>query len=654
MGVRDLKTDGQATAWTNVRRTTDKITKGNGGGKRMKTLKYLLFIAVFSLGGWGAAWAQGYVLTAGGAVGGGGTSTGGTYNVVGAIVNGASGVSSGGTFVASGGPIHAVAAGVSVLYSGKAVDTVPIAPRLLKVGFVGGTGAATGKFYYRYGGQLAYNSINMAAGIGDTLLVTVSPGMLNPRGLEYYFEITRGVVSGYAGSSSYPLLFVPQFQPGTPAGPPVYLPDQSYRMVSMPVNITGPNKVADIFADDLGAYDPKQWRLFRYDVGTDANVEFPNAADVTPSRAYWLIVRGNDKSYSSIGYARRPNRTENGVKYFEIPLDSGWNQMANPLPFAVDWATIEFEYNATLVGHADTVIDDAAYYFNGSGYATVNSIPAWSGVFVNVLKSGVNALVEYHETGAVPARPYIEQTPPLASASHWNLRLTLTAGDFVDDGNLLGVRADAAEGVDRYDLSEPPPAPAGVRLAFKLPGADVPLRRCDFRPAFNDGATWDLVIAQAVDRKLAVSGLDQVPGDLDVKLILASGNVIDLRESGEVTLPNDVESARLVVGTPGFASGETESVLPKEYALDQNFPNPFNPNTRIRFALPAETQLRLTVFNVLGQKVRQLADGIYPAGTHDIVWDGKNDQGTRVGSGMYFYRFESDVFNQTRKMLLIK
>jgi hypothetical protein len=94
--------------------------------------------------------------------------------------------------------------------------------------------------------------------------------------------------------------------------------------------------------------------------------------------------------------------------------------------------------------------------------------------------------------------------------------------------------------------------------------------------------------------------------------------------------------------------------LPTAYALLQNYPNPFNPTTEIEFALPKSSPVSLLVYNVLGQQVRTLADQTFAAGQHRITFDGRADDGTQLGTGVYFYRLTAEGFTQSRKMLLVK
>jgi immune inhibitor A len=95
--------------------------------------------------------------------------------------------------------------------------------------------------------------------------------------------------------------------------------------------------------------------------------------------------------------------------------------------------------------------------------------------------------------------------------------------------------------------------------------------------------------------------------------------------------------------------------LPRTFALEQNYPNPFNPETTIRFHIgPSPAHVRLEVFNILGQQVRVLADRLFDVGTHESKWDGRDDAGRTVGSGVYFYRMSGGVPGEVRKMLLLK
>jgi len=94
--------------------------------------------------------------------------------------------------------------------------------------------------------------------------------------------------------------------------------------------------------------------------------------------------------------------------------------------------------------------------------------------------------------------------------------------------------------------------------------------------------------------------------------------------------------------------------VPPVSSLDQNFPNPFNPVTTIRFQLEEPSRVRLEIFDVRGALVRKLVNGARPAGGNLVTWDGKNDSGQAVSSGVYFYRLTANDFSHTKKMVFLK
>jgi hypothetical protein len=109
----------------------------------------------------------------------------------------------------------------------------------------------------------------------------------------------------------------------------------------------------------------------------------------------------------------------------------------------------------------------------------------------------------------------------------------------------------------------------------------------------------------------------------------------------------------LILSTEGVAFEVTENV-PAAFSLSQNYPNPFNPMTTIEYSLPEQSHVMLEIFNILGQRVSTLVSVSQPAGRHRIVWDGKDDQGKDVASGIYFYRLEAGEFTDSKRMVILK
>ncbi len=117
---------------------------------------------------------------------------------------------------------------------------------------------------------------------------------------------------------------------------------------------------------------------------------------------------------------------------------------------------------------------------------------------------------------------------------------------------------------------------------------------------------------------------------------------------------SDLESKVVALITTTSVEGAHSNSLPTDFELKQNFPNPFNPNTTIQFDLPQTIHVSLKIYNTLGQEIRNLIDNVIPTGENLIIWDGKNNVGQLVSSGIYFIRLQSGDFTDIKRMTFIK
>ena len=119
-----------------------------------------------------------------------------------------------------------------------------------------------------------------------------------------------------------------------------------------------------------------------------------------------------------------------------------------------------------------------------------------------------------------------------------------------------------------------------------------------------------------------------------------------------------INACRALGGTPSpkYIAPEDEPVvaIPKSLDLAQNYPNPFNLSTSISFSIPEPGMVSLTIYNIKGQKVKTLVDGIKESGTYNVNWDGTNDKGDVVASGIYLYQLFANNKIATAKMSLLK
>ena len=113
-------------------------------------------------------------------------------------------------------------------------------------------------------------------------------------------------------------------------------------------------------------------------------------------------------------------------------------------------------------------------------------------------------------------------------------------------------------------------------------------------------------------------------------------------------------SRPLVVHVDVALDADDPSKRPHSFALEQNYPNPFNPSTRIEFSIPAPSHVKLIVYNVLGARVRGLLDETLPGGFVSVLWDGRDERGQEVPSGVYFYSLQAGDRHHTRRMMLVR
>lgn len=110
----------------------------------------------------------------------------------------------------------------------------------------------------------------------------------------------------------------------------------------------------------------------------------------------------------------------------------------------------------------------------------------------------------------------------------------------------------------------------------------------------------------------------------------------------------------LIKVAPDAVGIEELSIGAEVFALHQNYPNPFNPETKISFSIPKDSKVELSIYNIKGQKVKTLAESDFEKGIHQVIWDGKDNAGKSVSTGIYFYKMETDSFSAVKKAILLK
>lgn len=202
------------------------------------------------------------------------------------------------------------------------------------------------------------------------------------------------------------------------------------------------------------------------------------------------------------------------------------------------------------------------------------------------------------------------------------------------DGNLAGFQATLTYDANRVEIGSPVVPDSKTKAQVFTAGEAGELRLMLLNPMGGHfSATEGVLVTLPVRVKSEETGAVEM--ELSEVVLGASG-------------------ARAIENTIALGKVEVDLPLPKEFALAQNYPNPFNPTTTIKYQMPEDAQVNLTIYNMLGQVVKTLVSEQQTAGYYTIQWSGVNEQGQPVPTGIYIYQMRAGAFTKTVKMAYIK
>ncbi len=214
--------------------------------------------------------------------------------------------------------------------------------------------------------------------------------------------------------------------------------------------------------------------------------------------------------------------------------------------------------------------------------------------------------------------------PTAAPAKLWQLTVSIESTGLKESSSQLGVAKDALAGWDQYDYRKPHAISADFPGAyFSRPQWDETygIFATDFRPPFESMEIWPLTVTAAAGQKvvLTVEGLEGVQPAMEVYLLDKEHlSYVDLgqQDSYSFTAVRPENEFEILVGDKAAIEQELQKIIPQDFALGRNYPNPFNPVTTIPVLLPENSDIRIVVYNSLGQKVKTLFSGHLSAGRH--------------------------------------
>ncbi len=427
--------------------------------------------------------------------------------------------------------------------------------------------------------------------------------------------------------------------------------EESYHLFSVPLDLD--NKSPNAVFRELGAYDVLKWRFYELATdtvsGTYSYREYPNTDSLRPGKAYWLITRKSSVINTGAGTTIRTSER------YPIALQRGWNFVGNPFNFeaiaedtAVNDSALSFYAYAFGKDWSDPQPDSAIVLQPFSGYAVY--APTLRTLFINPHRFGGGTLL---------AKQELNEAERL-----WSIRIVAQCQRAQDRNNVAVIAKQASQAWDGGDHPEPPVI--GEYISVYFPHREwntLAKTYCiDARPEPSEGEVWDFEVKTNIRDKVNLSfeGIAGVPSEFEVWFVDEALQITqNLREQGQYAVAGTEhpKALKLVVGKREFISQQLAEInlVPATYELSQNFPNPFNPVTTIRYGLPQAERVSLKIYNLLGEEVVTLVnDEQKAAGYHVAIWEGKDKRGVYVVSGLYAYLMRAGRFVMAKKLVLIK
>jgi len=502
--------------------------------------------------------------------------------------------------------------------------------------------------YWSGHADVIHNGFAQANNNGDgTWTTTIPPYDINLGGLAiaYHARDKMGIWSG-TPISDIQVVF------GDLPDPSLFAETnaKTYQMVSVPA-VLQDARSEDVIHDELGSPDKVEWRLFEWSNGQyhEGGVSF------TPGAAFWLITKNAQQINTG------PGKTTPIFSTTRRNLSDGWNMVGNPYYFPVNLAEhVVFSEN----------VEPNLYQWNGSNYTNTTTMVPRGGNWVFSNGSGMMEFFPMFkpqlQSEAIP-----EETANDEKDFNWKAKIITKAGDRYDKTATFGVHESASDTWDRFDYHEPPVIGDYVSMAFdnnswtENGGSYSQDIRSEGRTQ-----TWNLAARSNIKGivSLSLEDIQDIPSHQDVRLVdPVLGIIYNLRSEKAVTFTSQgTENPyyfKLIVGEADDIQSQLDDMgmVPTDFELFQNTPNPFNPVTNIRVSLVEDARITLKVYNLLGKEVNTLAlNQSLSKGNHRFIWAGKDDNGYQLPSGVYLYRIEINshvgrqLYQSTKKMVLMK
>jgi outer membrane protein assembly factor BamB len=477
------------------------------------------------------------------------------------------------------------------------------------------------KLRYRTGGDETFDEVEMRES-GDIFSASME---VPPEGLVYYViaEDKAGNI-GKLGSKWKLFGISAKGKYKMPSSPP----PRDFAMICIP--LVGLSSLIPVLSSTWGSKE-ENWIIGRWSPELS---DYDRSPEFRCGWSYWISLKNRYPSPIITGTMPNP------AKPFVIELEMGWNQLGNPFPFPVRWGNVLVrrgkERGFAVV--SDWVENGIWRWLGWEGepgterYEFRDSpdilLEPWEGFWLWAEEDELELIIPPLSV-PVEGAPAPKRNPPL-----WKITLMI-GGDEIE----LGVAEGAREGYDRNDLMCPPNPIGAAEVNLLTDGRKM---KRNLLPARGEEWLWRMALESKGEREIKISWqMEGVPAKYRVYLEdVERGMRIAMRKSGRYTVKVKGRREMWVRVTGRKLGMELEEMKPRVTELMPCYPNPGNPEIWVPYILSERSEVRVSIYDLSGRLIRRLAlgkrdAGVYVSKGRAAYWDGQNERGERVASGIY-------------------
>jgi hypothetical protein len=500
-------------------------------------------------------------------------------------------------------------------------------------------GIQSTNLFIQIGGSKKAVKIPMSV-VNDSIFeVNIPESLITVRNFRTYFESVDSM--DYSSSSTYetPLLTIP-INGLNMESPFSFYPNgitaEKWRMFSWPGELIN-NRISTSNLKDDG------YVIYYWNPQTNKRTK-PDS--LKTGIAYWIhhefnkpiLFKNSDTTASALP-----------LEEYSILLEPGWNMIGSPFSFKTS-----FNYNKNKIS--------GLYQFGdlqSDGWAgPLEIFEPWAGY----------AVYNYSEfTDSLVIKPFLEDSSIYASrsiSSGWEIAIQIENDDYFDRTGRIGRNENAIDNKDGHDTPKLPSMENFVGISMDIDGNGDFSHSADIRSLENMNGIWNIrLFGESSSKSVTLSGknVGYLPQGLIISVLdVSKRHIIDNFLLNEYTIDqkiNQIYDLKFVIGDEVFVQSTLMNLLsqiPEKFSLSQNYPNPFNPVTKMDFSITRTGKVYIVVYNLLGQKVKTLVNETMEYGYHSVIWNGIDELGQPVSSGVYFSELRAEGFRKSKKMLLIK